>query len=879
MPDERSITFEVNGRPTSVDVPATTPLMHVLRNDLGHLGVRVGCSIGECGACRVIIDGDAVPSCSTPISEVAGCRVTTPEGLGGPDDPDPVQQAFLDEQAAQCGYCINGMIVSVRACLDRVEDVTDERLCAALDDHLCRCGTHHRVLRAARRAAGLSVEEVDATPRTAPATATPSGPHPASPSLRTAPNLEDWLELHADGRVSASPGKVEIGQGVRTAFAQIVASQLGVPVDRVELRAPTTGRSPDEGQTAGSFSMEHGGTGLAMAAQALRRVVADRLGGEAGRVRFLPEGAAAGERLLSYAELLEDGPLRGPIEEEDRPRWDADGLGLPEHRDDLRRKVTGAPAYVQDLRPEGVLHARVVLPPTVDAEADAIDVDAASGAPGVVAVERHGHLVVIVAEREEQAIAAAERLRAATRWQLPTVLEERDTERLLRSLPGQEHVRRRDDGVDEGLGGATRRHAASYTKPYQAHGPMGPSAAVAIEDGGTLRIWTHSQGIYPLRRELAALLGRDESSVILEHADGPGCYGLTCADDVAAFAAYAAAAVPGRPVHLQLSTQDEFAWDPHGPGMVADLEAGLDGDGAIAAWRHRGISDAHSTRPNGDGDRLVAAWVGDARLPRPWVGLGEPGVRNAEPLYDLGAAEITNDEVRGPLRTGPLRSLGAFFNLFAIESFVDELAEIAGRDPVAFRLAHLRDERAAAVLEAAAAEVGWEPHVGPSGRGLGVALGRYKDTKGYGAVVAEVTVDQEAGTFEVVRLVTVCDAGAVVNADGLRNQLEGGVLQGLSRTLYEELHLADEGTSERDWTTYGRLRFDRLPRLETVILDRPDHPPLGAGEVSTPLVPAAVANALDDVLGVRLRALPLTPESLQRRLLDLDEAEMERVRL
>lgn len=882
MGEDQTISFEVNGEHVSVALPPTTLLMYVLRNDLGHLGVRTGCSIGECGACRVIINGESVQSCLTPISEVAGARITTPEGLGGPADPDSVQQAFLSEQAGQCGYCVNGMIMSVRACIDRKESPDDAALLETLDEHLCRCGTHVRMLRAARRAAGLDLEEVDNTPRAVAPTSAPGDPHPVPRAILDAPRIEHWIELRDDGHVVAFPGKVELGQGVRTAFTQIVASQLGVTIDRVHLSAPVTGRAPDQGQTSGSFSIEQGGTALAMAAQALRRAVAaramDRMG-ETGTIRLDPDGVTAGEGHLTYSELLADGPIGGEIGAGDQPRWDADVLGAPEHREDLRGKLTGAPAYVQDLTPEGVLHARVVLPPTIDAEPESPDLEAIRDMPGVVETVRDGNFVVVVAEREEQAIRAADRLRGTTGWKLPTTIDERDTEQLLRSLPAQENVLRRDRTIDDAIAGAARNLAASYSKPYQAHGPMAPSAAVAVEVEGTLRIWTHSQGIYPLRRELAALLRRDESSLVVEHADGPGCYGLTCSDDAAAFAAYAALAVPGTPVRFQFTIEEEFAWDPHGPGMVADLEAGLSPGGTIAAWRHRGITDSHSTRANGDGDRLIPAWVGSARATRPWGALGEPGLRNAAPLYNLPAADIANDEVRGPLRTGPLRSLGSFFNTFAIESFMDELAELAGDDPVAFRLAHLRDDRAGQVLEVAAEHVGWEPHAGPSGRGLGVGLGRYKDTKGYVAEVAEVTVDTEIGAFEVVRLVAVCDVGTIVNGDGLRNQIQGGLLQGLSRTMHEELHLADDGVRERDWTTYGRLRFSDVPRVETILLDRPGHPPLGAGEIATPLVPAVIANAIDDAVGIRLRALPFGPDSLRRRLADMSEEEIARVLL
>lgn len=877
-----TITLLVNGRAHTVEVAPTTPLMYVLRNDLGCKGVRAGCAIGECGACRVIIDGTSTPTCITPVSEAVGTRIVTPEGLGGPQTPHPVQQAFLDEQAGQCGYCVNGMIMSIAALVDD-DEVDRGAVRAALDAHLCRCGTHHRMLRAGCRAAGLPPDE-----RTCEVIATdvetPCRAAPTPDAVRDAPRIDQWLEVADDGAVVARPGKVELGQGLRTALAQIVAGQLRLPVDRVQVRSATTGVAPDQGQTSGSFSIEHAGVALGMAAAAMRRVLVERAANALdspadtlevvdGEVR-----SSTGEARVSFVELRALGPVTGRIEDGDLPRWDTPLLGTPVPREDLRTKLTGAPAYLQDVALGGMLHARAFLPPTVDAEPEGLDLEQVRALPGVVQVVHEGRIVLVVAVREEQAIRAIARLSNHVRWRPGTELDERDTERLLRGLPPTEHVRRRDEGAISVLSGRPTL-TASFAKPYQAHGPMSPSAAVAVERDGVLRVLSHTQGIYPLRRELASLLGLDEAEIVVEHVDGPGCYGLTTSDDAAALAAIAARAVPGRPVRLQFSIADEFTWDPHGPGMVADLAATLDDGGRIAAWRHRGISDSHSTRANGSGDRLMAAWLGPHRVERPWVGLGEPSLRNALPPYEIPALDVSSDEVRGPLRTGPLRSLGAFFNVFAVESFMDELAEAAGRDPVAFRLDHLGDERARDVIEVAADRAGWQPRTGPSGRGLGIAFARYKDTKGYAATVAEVDVDADAGTFRVSRLVLACDAGVVVNADGLCNQLEGGLLQGLSRTLYEELRLAATGVREQDWTTYATLRFPDVPRLDVVLLNRSSCPPLGAGEVATPLVPAAVANALDDAVGIRLRRLPLTPSGLQQRLLEMGDDEMRRVRL
>jgi CO/xanthine dehydrogenase Mo-binding subunit len=361
--------------------------------------------------------------------------------------------------------------------------------------------------------------------------------------------------------------------------------------------------------------------------------------------------------------------------------------------------------------------------------------------------------------------------------------------------------------------------------------------------------------VYPLRRELAVLLAEDESRLTVRHMDGPGCYGHNGADDAAAFAALAAQAVPGRPVRFQLTVRDEFGWEPYGPPMLADLDAALGPGGRIVAWRHRIRTGPHLSRLNGDGDRLAAAWLRSGGPQRPWTGANHAGARNAMPIYDLPARDIGADYVRTSLRTSSLRSLGAYFNVFAIESFMDELAEAAGADPLEFRLAHLRDERARAVLELAAARAGWRTRVGSTGHGQGLALARYHG-KAYVALVIDVDVADDR--VRVGRVVTVCDAGTVVNPDGLRNQLDGGTLQGLSRALHERVRFGPGGIESQDWTSYPVLRFGEVPPLETILLDRPGAPPLGAGEASTPVTPAALANAVHDATGIRTRELPLT---------------------
>lgn len=878
-------TLTVNRRPVELTVDPSVTLLHVLRTDLGLHGVRTGCGIGECGACTVLVDDAPVRSCITPLSEAAGRDVLTPEGLGTPDHPHPIQRAFLDAQAAQCGYCVNGIIMTV-AGLERAGTAAADP-CEALQTHLCRCGTHVRLIEAARRALGLPPEHREITvvePDQAPPVAPMADDADLPAAIQANPRIEQWIDVQPDGTVTVYPGKVEIGQGIRTAFCQIVASQLAVPSDRIVIRSTRTGRSPDQWFTAGSLSIEDGGTALAHAAAACRRVLLERgasvLGVDVSDVILTPRGVeTVGGDHVSLGSLTVDAPLDDEIRTSDRPSWHAAPLGQPVPRVDLVAKLTGAPAFLHDRVHPGTLHARLVLPPTPDARLERFDAERTRSLPGIVDVVRDGRIIAVLAEREDQAERAAERLRADLEWEhVPVEVPSFDIEAAYRAAPTDRFTSHEDDGAEELLGREST-YRASYSTPYQAHGPMASSVAIARADADQLQVWSHGQGVYPLRSELAALLDRPLESVVVEHVDGPGCYGMTAADDAAAFAALVAAAVPGHHVRLQLSIGDEFLWEPHGPAMFSDLEASLDAAGQVRAWRHHTLTDTHMARPNGSGDRLAAAWLREGGVPRPWPGAGEGGSRNTVPLYDVGALHAFADHVRGPLRTAALRCLGAYHNIFAAESFMDELAELAGQDPVAFRLAHLSDERARAVLELAADRAGWQPHVGPSGRGRGVALAHYKDSKAYVAQVAEVEVDPERGDLRVVRIVVACDAGLVVNPDGLRNQLEGGTLQGLSRALFEQLHVAPAGVREQDWTSYPVLRFGDVPRLDVHVLHRPDLPPLGVGESATPPVPAAVANAIDDAIGIRLRSLPLTADALQRRLLEMDDREAARVRI
>lgn len=873
----------VNGSGVTLNADPQAPLLVLLRNDLGLTGARSGCAIGECGACTVLVDGEPVRSCSTPIESVRDREVTTPEGLGTPEAPHPVQQAFLDVEAGQCAYCINGMIMSVAA-LQRRGACTRDELVTTLDEHVCRCGTHSRILQAASAALGLSLQPREVTcARVEPADAGLEGAAtaaPPSPSLEHHPRVEQWLALRADGRVDVRTGKVEIGQGIRTALAQIVAAHLGVSVDRLVVGSAGTEDSPDEGYTAGSNSLDQGGAALAAAATAMRRLLlerlADRSGAPASALSTTDAGVVddAGVLLLTWETLALEEPVSGRVSSADVPDWARGPIGRSEPREDLRAKVTGAPAFVHDLARPGMVHARAVLPPTYDAAPVDVPHDEVEDMPGVVALVRDDRLLLVVAEREEQAVRAHARLARGTSWDDPGLAMGGQPPESFRSLPGEPYVVRDREGEAATDAGDRR---ATYRLPYQAHASVAPSCAVAEVDGGDVVVWSHTQGVHPLRRELATILRMPQDRLYVRHLDGPGCYGRNLADDAAAFAAVAARAV-GRPARFQFTVDDEFSWEPYGPAALVDVGATVR-DGRVDSWNHQARTDVHSVRPTGSGDALAAAWLGGEGVRPQWRGPAESGARNAVPPYAFRAMAAMADHVRGPLRTGPLRSLGSYANVFAAESFVDELAAWLGIDPLAFRLRHLEDGRVRRVLRTAAEGIGWQERTSPSGRGVGIAVARYKEVKALVAQAVRASIDTTTGEIAVHHVVTVCDAGTVINPDGLANQLEGGTLQGLSRALHEQVRAGDDGVRTRDWTTYPVLRFRDVPTLETILLDAAGTPPLGAGEAAVPPVAPALANAIDDAVGIRLRDLPLTPKAVQRRVYELTDEEAERVRL
>jgi len=693
-------------------------------------------------------------------------------------------------------------------------------------------------------------------------------------SLKTTPRLDRWVRFNADRTVTVWSGKVELGQGIETAIAQIAADELDVSLDRLSLVAGDTRAAPDEWYTAGSQSIEVGGMAMRLACAEVRQI-------------FLE--AAARELEVASSELeIRDGTIGVSGTDVRTSYWDlaprvdlareATGVVAPKApsrhgvigtsaaRRDLLAKITGA-AYVHDMELPGMVFGRVLRPPSYGATLASFDAAAVRALPGVVTVLVSGNFVAVAAEREEQAIRALEAARRAATWsegaELPPITEVRE---LLPKLPSTRSIVQRHGTPSDN---SPRRFEATYSKPYIAHASIGPSCALASHDGRRFTIWSHTQGPHHLQRQLARVLGVEAVDVDVVHEDGAGCYGHNGADDVALDAALLARAC-GRPVLVQWTREDELAWSPYGSAMVVRISAALDEANRIVDWRHEIWSHTHIKRPGwGEGVNLLAAWHIDPPFPVPPAkDVPQPtggADRNALPLYAFPAQEIAYNFIADmPLRVSALRSLGAYANVFAIESFMDELAAAAGADPIEFRLRHLDDARAREAIEAVAKAARWRRgEKGDGGRGRGIGFAQYKNRSAYCAVIAEV---EARAALKVARVFAAVDAGQVINPDGLANQIEGGVVQALSWTLHEQVAFDRERVLARSWESYPILGFDETPEIEVVILNRPDETALGAGECAAGPTAAAVANALFDALGVRARDLPLTPERIARAM-------------
>jgi CO/xanthine dehydrogenase Mo-binding subunit len=699
---------------------------------------------------------------------------------------------------------------------------------------------------------------------------------PALPgSLNTNRRLDGWLRVNAAGTVTVFTGKCEFGQGILTALAQIAAEELDVAYERVEMVSADTERTPNEGMTAGSLSVENSGTALRFACAEARAILLERAAAKLGVAvasLSVADGTITGSGTTTYWQLAGEVTFEREASARTQPKPPAQhsivGRSIP--RRDIPAKMTGGVAFVQDLRLPGMVHGRVVRPPRYGAKLDSFDEAKVKAMPGVIAVVRDGSFLGVVAQREEQAINARLVLIASAKWSGGGDLP--DPARLYEQLMSLRTEDRVIAEKDAPVPAGAESVEATYHRPYLAHAALAPSCAVAELEDGKLTVWTHSQGVFPLRATLARALGMQPSDIRCIHAEGAGCYGHNGADDVAFDAALLARAVDGQPVRLQWMRDDEFKWEPYGPAMTMKLKGAVAG-GRVVDWTYDVWSQSHNMRPgDADGVNLLGSWyVENAKRPGPARHAAQPngaGDRNAVTLYDFPRQRTTHHLImEQPVRTSALRTLGAYANVFAIESFMDELAAAAGVDPVAFRLAHITDARERAVIEAVTKAAAWgQGEKGDGRRGRGIGYARYKTVATYIAVIAEVEVDGASGVVKVPRIWAAADAGQIINPDGLINQIEGGAIQSTSWTLHEHVRFDRTGILSQDWMNYPILTMPNVPRVETVLIDRPNERALGAGEAAQGPTAAAIANAFAAATGKRIRELPLTPERVKAAL-------------
>lgn len=699
---------------------------------------------------------------------------------------------------------------------------------------------------------------------------------PAPASLAKFPRLGQWLDLGADGRVQAYTGKVDIGQGISHALRLIVAEELHAAPEQVHMVTPGTALSPDEGVTSGSLSIQHSGASLRLAAAHLREACRARFAVKAGvdiEAVALDGGVfrAAGAR-ATYADLVDAEMLAADI--------DAGCLagrgGRPSAFGDLRRsdiesKVFGEFEFIHDLMLPRMVFGAVFRSRTLQAEVDetaweplAAQLRAQSG---VVEVVRDGLLIGVIAEAERVLVKAGSLVEKAALWRGHAEVAPPDgLAAWLKSQPLETTVVL-DRKPSAPAQPPARTFRAEYGRAYLQHASIGLCCAIAQWRGAELQVWSHSQGIFNLRRDLALAFALPTQAVTVDHADGAGCYGHNGADDVAFDAAWLARHAAGRPLRLQWTRQQEMANSPLGCAMVVGVEAGVDEDGRLVTWTQEVWSQGHGSRPGRAATpALLGAWQTAPAAPvlvavNPPSANGGGSDRNAVPAYGIAQARVVNHRVLSmPLRVSALRSLGAHVNVLAAESMVDEVARALGRDPLEYRLAHLDDPRAQAVLREAARLAGWGARGDrQEGFGRGIGFARYKNTGAYCAVVAELVI---AAGVSLRRLYVAADVGLVVHPDGARSQLEGGALQAASWTLCEAADIGPGGVRSVDWASYPILGFADAAPVEVALIDRPDQPSLGAGECSAGPTAAAIANAIDDALGLRLRTMPFTADAL-----------------
>ena len=695
--------------------------------------------------------------------------------------------------------------------------------------------------------------------------------------LVAAPRLVDWVSVDDQGGLVFHTGRVELGQGNRSAIVHMLADELDVFPDAIVLETARTDRSPNEGFTAGSLSITFGGQALRWVASALRSLLieaaAEKLGAKAedltlkdGRITWQGKEKSVLLTELTPALSLEQDVVdhANPRPVKDRWRRNRD-IG----RLDLRERMVGAP-FVHDMSAHGMLHGAPVHPPRMDAALISLDMDALKARPGVIDVVRDGSFVGVIANTQFNATQAADWARANGNW----LADMRDTVDPFRDIAGSDADAVTIFEEGEPTPSEGQLYQTTVSRPYLFHGSIGPAAAVAQWDGDKVTVWTHSQGIFHLRSAIAIALGISEEKITVIHKDGAGCYGHNGADDAAFDAVLLAKAVQGRPVRVVWARIDEFRSAPMGPAMVTTVSARLGDVGRLLAMDVVVNSAPHANRPsvNGTPNLRAAAYISNPILQAQSTDLpmarGGGADRNAIPTYDIPSIKVQKRLVHElPHRTSSLRSLGAYTNVLAIESLIDDIVLDTGADPFEFRRRHLRDDRAIDVLDRLEANTGdLRAAPMPEGVGWGIAYARYKRISGHCAVFARVELEDEV---RVTDIFCAADIGEVISPDGAINQIEGGIVQSISWTLKEEADLNGGGVATESWLDYPILQFSQVPRIEVDLIDRPAEPPLGVAEIALGPTAAAVSNAVRSALGVRVSRLPIARQSIIAALSDL----------
>jgi nicotinate dehydrogenase subunit B len=852
----------VNGIARQIANQIDRSLLALLREELDLTGAKYGCGEGACGACTVLVEGKPVHACVTPLSEVIGHSVTTIEGLASGGALLPIQRAFVEESAMQCGYCTPAMILAAGALLAGNPDPDEQQIKAALNGNVCRCGVYPRIVRAVRRASTIIRNSEPGLPTEGRQAA--ELPHAAKPGRRpwdlVTPKKRDyfealsdglvvilppestgawsasggaWLHVGATGMNTAFTGKVDVGQDNRTALSQLVAEELRVDVANVRMVMGDTDVCPYDIGTFGSRSMPDAGSSLRKTAASARRLLVAMA---ASRWKVNARGLSAadgvvsdrsGRRSISYAQLV-DGVRRIANASPNArltPAREWRTAALPSSRVDAVDIVTGAMRYASDLARPNMLHGKVLRPPAFGARLRSADLAKAKAEAGVTVLHEGNFVGVAAAE-----LRAAERALSliAADWELVPQPSERDLQAYLRSHPvkaegweGELHEETGD--VDDALASAPVRLDTTYTTAYVAHAPLETRVVLAEFEGERLTVWTGTQTPFMVRERVARALRMPEDAVRVVVPLTGGGFGGKHTGEVAVEAARLARA-SGRPVKLRWGRQEEFTWGYFRPAAVIDVRSGATRKGSITGWEFNNFNS------------------------------GANAIRTP---YDIPNQRIDFQPAASPLAQGSYRALAATANCFARESHMDELAHELDLDPLDLRLSHLQDERLATVLRTAAERLGWAKRRRGGGRGMGIAAGVEKDSRV--ATCVEVLAGGER-RLQIVRIVTAFECGAIVNPQNLVNQIEGAMVMGLGGALFEAVHFEDGRILNPTFSQYRVPRFHDVPAIEVVLVDRRDISPAGAGETPIIALAPALANAIFEATGQRLRSLPLLPE-------------------